>query len=107
MIQSKNSAQFLSFANTRPYLLLLSGKYDFSHLLTFYKQLNDEFGPIVKFNGLEPNADLIFLFDPKDVETVFRNDGLAPIRPPLKSLDYYRKHTRKAFFKGTGGILVE
>lgn len=67
----------------------------------------EEYGPIVKIDGLEPNRDIIFIFDPKDIEAMFRNDSAWPNRPSLKSLDYYRKHTRKDFFKGVGGVLVE
>lgn len=86
---------------------LFAGKYDFSDLIGVHKQLYDEYGPIVKFDGLEPNNDLIFIFDPKDIEAMFRNDSASPYRPSLKSLAYYRKHTRKDFFKGVGGVLVE
>ncbi|XP_065349171.1 probable cytochrome P450 301a1, mitochondrial isoform X1 [Cloeon dipterum] len=82
-------------------------KYDFSDLMKVDQQLYEEFGPIVKFNGLEPNNDLLFIFDPKDVETMMRNEGLWPFRPPLKCFEYYRKVTRKDFFKGIGGVLVD
>ncbi|XP_059479866.1 probable cytochrome P450 301a1, mitochondrial [Neocloeon triangulifer] len=81
--------------------------YDFSDLLKFNKKLYDEYGPIVKFSGLEPNNDLVFVFNPQDIETVFRSDSQWPFRPPLKSLAYYRKHTRKDFFKGVGGVLID
>jgi cytochrome P450 family 12 len=84
-----------------------TGKYNFADLVELHTQLNKEFGPIVKFSGLAPKNDFVFIYDPKDVETVFRNDGLWPIRPPIKSLEYYRKHTRKDFFKGVGGLILE
>jgi cytochrome P450 family 12 len=76
-------------------------------LIELHTQLNKEYGPIAKFSGLEPKNDFVFLYDPKDIETVFRNDGLWPMRPPIQSFDYYRKHTRKDFFKGVGGLTVE
>jgi len=56
---------------------------------------------------LEPKNDFVFAYDPKDIETLFRNDGPWPSRPSIKSLEYYRKHTRKDFFQGVGGVLIE
>ncbi|XP_059479867.1 probable cytochrome P450 301a1, mitochondrial [Neocloeon triangulifer] len=82
-------------------------KYDFTNLINLHKQLRDEFGDIVRFSGLEPRRDLLFIFKPEDIETVFRNEGLWPERPSFKALKYYRDVTKKDVFQGLGGVLVD
>jgi hypothetical protein len=88
-------------------MFVSTGKFDFSNLINLHTQVHSEYGKIAKISGLEPNNDLIFIYDPKDVEAVYRNDGPWPIRPPLKCLEYYRKYTKKDFFEGVGGVLIE
>ncbi|CAB3372379.1 Hypothetical predicted protein [Cloeon dipterum] len=82
-------------------------KYDFTNLITLHKQLRDEFGEIVKFGGLEPRRDLLFIYKPEDMETMFRNDGPWPERPSFKALQYYRDVTKKDVFQGLSGVLVD
>ncbi|XP_065349179.1 probable cytochrome P450 301a1, mitochondrial isoform X2 [Cloeon dipterum] len=82
-------------------------KYNFNDMFEVGKQFYEEFGPISKFTGLEPLHDMVFVFDPRDVETMLRNEGPWPYRRHLGCLEYYRKHTRKDFFKGVGGVLID
>jgi len=83
------------------------GKYDFTDLVGVHKQFHEEFGEIAKFSGIKPRNDIVFAFQVDDIETVHRNEGIWPVRPPLLSLQYYRKKIRKDFFEGLAGVLVE
>lgn len=49
----------------------------------------------------------LFLHNPKNVEHMFRNEGVWPKRAELDSIIYYRKDFRKDWFKKTTGLLVE
>ncbi|KAF4523554.1 hypothetical protein B566_EDAN012002 [Ephemera danica] len=66
-----------------------------------------KFGPISKFSGIPGKNDIVFLFDPRDFETVFRHEGQWPERMYLASLSYYRNVERKEFFENVGGVMIE
>lgn len=66
-------------------------------------KLRDEYGSLAKFPGLFKQRDMIFTFDPNDVETIFRNEGKFPMRRGLDTLEYFRGTMKKDWFeKGTG-----
>lgn len=64
------------------------------------------YGNIVRITGLPGRKDMVMIFDPDDIEKVYRNEGQWPKRNALQSLGYYRTVTRRNIFKGTGGALV-
>ncbi|XP_059480108.1 probable cytochrome P450 301a1, mitochondrial isoform X2 [Neocloeon triangulifer] len=70
-----------------------------------HRKINNEYGDIVKFTGLEPRRDFVMVYNADDIETAFRNEGIWPERPSLKCVNYYRETARKDFFQGVGGIL--
>ncbi|XP_059479868.1 probable cytochrome P450 301a1, mitochondrial [Neocloeon triangulifer] len=82
-------------------------KYDFTNWIKLHTQLRNEFGDIVRFSGLEPRRDLLYIFKPEDMETMFRNDGPWPERPSIKAFQYYRDVTKKEVFQGLSGVLVD
>ncbi|KAF4519781.1 hypothetical protein B566_EDAN009031 [Ephemera danica] len=82
-------------------------KYDSSNLMKLHTQLQAEFGNIVKFSDIGPIHDLVFVYNPEDVERVFRSESLWPERPSFRSLLQYRQVTRKDFFEGLSGVLVD
>jgi hypothetical protein len=69
--------------------------------------MRHEFGDIVKVTGLPGRRDMVFIFDPVDVEDVFRNEGPWPERFILESIRYFRSHIRRDFFQGYQGIFNE
>ncbi|KAF4523551.1 hypothetical protein B566_EDAN011999 [Ephemera danica] len=75
--------------------------------LQWSKYMQTTFGPISKVSGIAGRNDLVFLTDPKDFETVLRHEGPWPELLLMDSMAYYRNVTRKDFFQGEGGILVE
>jgi hypothetical protein len=66
-----------------------------------------EFGNIARISGLNPRNDLLFVYHPDDIKTVFRREGVWPMRPSFQSMIEYRTKTRREFFKGLGGVLTE
>lgn len=49
---------------------------------------------------------MVFLFDPSEIEKVFRNEDQMPFRPSMPSLDYYKHVLRKDFFSDIGGVIA-
>lgn len=72
-----------------------------------HKTLRDEYGDIVRLKGAFGKPDFIFLFNPKDLELVFRTEGQWPYRRSLEILDEFRKVERADLFDGIGGLLQE
>jgi cytochrome P450 family 12 len=69
------------------------------------KLMYKTYGPISKITNIPGKRDLVFLYDPRDFETVFRNEGQWPLRPVMDSFPYYRNVTRKDIFQGVSGIV--
>ncbi|KAJ4434894.1 hypothetical protein ANN_23465 [Periplaneta americana] len=62
------------------------------------------YGNIAKLSGVPGKSDMVFIFDPDDIEKVFRNEGPWPIRDVVQGAVHYRNVTRKDIFKGVGGL---
>lgn len=79
------------------------GKYQKLNIIQLSKVLQQEFGDLTKFPGIFGQKNMIFTFDPNDIETVFRTEGKHPTRTGLDTLEYFRGVHRKEWFaKGTG-----
>lgn len=83
------------------------GKFHNLHFLEMNKAMYKEFGPIFKFPGIFGKPDMVFTFDPKDMETIFRNDGQWPIRRGIDTFEYYRKNIRPDIFKKGSGLVSD
>lgn len=53
------------------------------------------------------NNDVVFVTDPIDFETLFRNEGVWPFRRGISTFEHYRKHIRPDIFKNMGGLISE
>ena len=51
--------------------------------------MNRDFGPIVR-EQIIPGVNMIRLFNPDDIEAVFRQEGKLPQRVPLMPLKQFR-----------------
>ena len=60
------------------------------------KHKYETYGPIVK-EEYQWRKPIIHIFDPKDFETVFRNQGKCPIRPPNEFVSHYRTHNKEKY----------
>lgn len=75
--------------------------------LDMNKMFYDEYGPILKFPGLFGKPDMVITFEPKDMETVFRNEGQWPMRRGIDTIEYYRKKIRPDVFKKGTGLVMD
>lgn len=69
-------------------------------------RLYKKYGPIVKVGNLLGRPDMVFLFDPDDIEQVFRQEDSLPYRPSMPSLDYYKHVHRRDFFADAPGVIA-
>lgn len=67
--------------------------------------MREEYGKLAKFPGLFGQPDMIFTFEPNDVEKIFRNEGKYPARRGLDSLEYFRGTYRKDWFEKGAGLV--
>lgn len=56
--------------------------------------------------GLLGRPDMVFLFDADDIEQVFRQEDVLPLRPSMPSLNYYKHVYRKDFFGQNAGVIA-
>lgn len=70
------------------------------------RKLYNKYGPIVKVSNLLGRPDMVFLFDPDDIEKVFRQEDILPLRPSMPSLNYYKHVYRKDFFGDNPGVIA-
>lgn len=77
-----------------------------SELPELYEYVHKKFGTIAKLGRLIVRHDFVMLFDPEEIEKVYRNEGPWPQRDPFEILQYYRTVLRKDIFENVGGLLV-
>ncbi|XP_014260193.1 probable cytochrome P450 49a1 [Cimex lectularius] len=82
------------------------GNYQISKLHKVTKKLHTTYGDIVKISNLLGRPDMVFLFDPAEIEKVFRSEDTLPFRPSMPSLIYYKNVLRKDFFSDIGGLIA-
>lgn len=83
------------------------GKYHNMGMKEAHQKLKEEYGDVVKLKGVFGKPDFIFVFNPKDIELIFRSEGQWPYRMPLEVLDHFRAKERPDLFQGIGGLLQE
>nr|QTM97416.1 Cytochrome P450 [Sitophilus oryzae] len=82
------------------------GDFQIEHIDRVATKLFNKYGKIVKMEGLLGRPDMLFLFDPRDVEMVYRREDLLPLRPSMPSLNYYKHVLRKDFFGDMAGVIA-
>ncbi|KAJ8912891.1 hypothetical protein NQ315_011214 [Exocentrus adspersus] len=82
------------------------GDFQIEHIDKISENLFLKYGKIVKMEGLLGRPDMLFLFDPNDIEQVFRQEDFLPFRPSMPSLNYYKHVYRKDFFGEHGGVIA-
>lgn len=75
-----------------------------------FKKLNDLFyerhGKIAALRALPGMRDMVLLYDVKDIEKLFRNEGIWPYRVLMPSIGEYRTKYRQDIFSDAPGILT-
>ncbi|KAF4526692.1 hypothetical protein B566_EDAN010122 [Ephemera danica] len=83
------------------------GTFNTSDMMAWCTDLRTMYGDIVRLSGLPGRKDMVFVYNPDDIENVLRNEGPWPERIVLDSMQYYRSHVRADFFKGNQGLANE
>ncbi|KAL3280979.1 hypothetical protein HHI36_004204 [Cryptolaemus montrouzieri] len=78
------------------------GNYKFSKLHINGMKKYKQFGPVVK-EEIVPGVNIVWLFDPKDIENMFRCEGKYPKRRSHLALEKYRLDRPNVY--NTGGLL--
>ncbi|EEB11516.1 cytochrome P450, putative [Pediculus humanus corporis] len=87
--------------------LPLIGHYKLESLDKVMESLYREYGDVVKISGLIGHPDLLFIFNPNEIERIFKREETLPHRPSMPSVKYYKQVLRKDFFgKNTGVVGV-
>ncbi|XP_068083411.1 probable cytochrome P450 49a1 isoform X2 [Anabrus simplex] len=74
---------------------------------TLSEALYKNYGTIVRLPGQGGDKDVVYLYDPHYIETVFRNEGQWPVKEIFNSMLKYRDELRRDFFKGVVGIVTQ
>lgn len=88
------------------YDLIFTGDFEIQHIDKVSMRLYEKYGKIVKMEGLLGRPDMLFLFDPDEIENVFRREDCMPLRPSMPSLNYYKHKLRKEFFGDNAGVIA-
>jgi len=80
---------------------------DMSNFLKFSRELQNEYGDIVKISQIPGRKDMLILFDPDSIAEVYKNEGKWPERFPLGSVKHFREKIRPDFFEGNQGLANE
>ncbi|XP_037955925.1 cytochrome P450 12b1, mitochondrial [Teleopsis dalmanni] len=83
------------------------GKLHNANLIDMHTILHSTYGDIFRIKGMLGKPDYVFTYNANDVEHVYRNEGVWPIRLGLDSFTYYRKVKRPDIFQGIGGLVSE
>ncbi|KAI8130705.1 putative cytochrome P450 12a5, mitochondrial [Lucilia cuprina] len=83
------------------------GRFYQKSFIEFNRQLRTQYGDIFLVPGLFGKRDILFTYNPKDYQQVFRTEGLYPIRRGLDIIQYHRKELRKDVFKHAVGLVAE
>nr|XP_003703365.1 PREDICTED: probable cytochrome P450 49a1 [Megachile rotundata] len=70
------------------------------------KRLYEEYGDIVKIEGLLGRPDMVFIYDANEIERIFRQEEKMPYRPSMPSLNYYKHVLKKEFFNENAGVIA-
>lgn len=87
-------------------LLPRVGEYGKLDILRMQEKLQKEFGDIVRISNIIGRKDMVFLYDPKLVEKMFRNEGRWPTREGIKTVHYYRTVLRRETYDGAFGVIT-
>lgn len=80
------------------------GLMDGLDFFTVTSKLHERYGNICKLPGFLGRKDTVFVYDPDDIEKIFRNEGQYPIREGLDAVVHHRKVYRKDLYKNTIGL---
>lgn len=82
------------------------GQYQDTSFFDYALEMRKCYGDIYVLPGLFGRPDMVMIFNTKDIETVYRNEGQWPHRQIFDSVGYFREKIKGDFFKDTMGLVV-
>ncbi|EDV96109.1 probable cytochrome P450 12d1 distal, mitochondrial [Drosophila grimshawi] len=85
---------------------LPGGEFRNLSITDFALTLRKRYGDVFVIPGFFGRTDLVVTFSTKDIEMVFRNEGIWPDRGLFESVAYFREHIRPEVFESTKGLVA-
>lgn len=82
------------------------GEFHDKSILEFTMTMRQNYGDIFIMPGSFGRKDTVVTFNTKDIEMVFRNEGIWPHREGFDSLVYFREHIRPDVFGERKGLVA-
>lgn len=82
------------------------GEFYDSSFLDFAITMRKRYGDLFIIPGFFGRPDFLAALNAKDIETVFRNEGIWPQREGLDSLVYFREKVRPEVFGELKGLIA-
>ncbi|XP_036331397.1 uncharacterized protein LOC118743033 isoform X2 [Rhagoletis pomonella] len=86
---------------------LPGGEFHNLNYMEMNKILRKRYGDMFLLKGIFSRPSTVFTYNADDFETIYRNEGIWPIREALMTFDHFRKVKRPDFFKGNSGLVTE
>ncbi|CAD7077461.1 unnamed protein product [Hermetia illucens] len=87
--------------------MLPGGKFKTLNLTDVLKQYRLQYGDIFKMPGMFGKPESVLIFDPKDFETIYRTEGVWPVRVSFDTITYYRRKVRPDIFSPAGLVATQ
>uniref|UniRef100_A0A182MJR4 Cytochrome P450 n=1 Tax=Anopheles culicifacies TaxID=139723 RepID=A0A182MJR4_9DIPT len=100
-----NSVRLMTHERVNVNIILLGRYYDLTGA-ELYGHWRDDYGELMRINGMFGRPDIVLTFRPEDFEKVFRTEGVWPIRRSSETLSYYRKKVRPEVFGELSGLIT-
>ncbi|XP_050079175.1 cytochrome P450 CYP12A2-like [Anopheles maculipalpis] len=71
-----------------------------------YERWRDDYGELIRINGMLGRPDIVLTYRPEDFEKVYRTEGVWPIRRASETLSYYRQKVRPEVFGELSGLIT-
>ncbi|XP_043642708.1 probable cytochrome P450 12d1 proximal, mitochondrial [Drosophila teissieri] len=82
------------------------GEFQNASITEYTTAMRKRYGDIYIMPGMFGRRDWVTTFSTKDIEVVFRNEGIWPHRDSLDSIVYFRKHVRPDVYGEIPGLVA-
>ncbi|XP_016974313.1 probable cytochrome P450 12d1 proximal, mitochondrial [Drosophila rhopaloa] len=82
------------------------GEFQNASITEYSTTMRNRYGDIFIMPGMFGRNDWVTTFNTKDIETVFRNEGIWPHREGLDSMVYFRQHVRPDVYGEVQGLIA-
>lgn len=85
--------------------MLPGGAFHGASLKEFSSLCRQMYGDLYKMPGMFGMKNILVSYNPYHFEKVLRTEGIWPIRRNSESINYFRNHIKKDFYKEIKGLL--